>query len=101
MKLGVNLVLSDEPPLFLERVEVLGRFLAIFLMHQQKGIESLKLHPPFFALVFGLSECCAFLVKAAHVGVPSIGQRMINQHSCHLLGPRIVRHPEHIFCFEH
>ena len=78
VKLGINLVLSDEPPLFLECVEVLGRFLAIFFMHQQKGIETFELHPPFFALVFGLSECCAVFVKAAHVGVPPIGQRMIH-----------------------
>src|SRR6266496_2193 len=68
VKVGVNLVLSDEPPLFLKRIEVLGCFLAIFLMHQQKGIESLELHPPFLALVFRLAECCPFFVKATHVG---------------------------------
>src|SRR5437667_9535962 len=43
VKLGINLVLSDEPPLLLERVDVLGRFLAIFLMYQQNEIEALQL----------------------------------------------------------
>ena len=99
--LGIELILLDKVPLQLEGVEVHIGLTSIALVHQEQGVQTLELHPPFFGFAFRLAYGGAILIKAAQMFIPAVMKSMIDQHLGHAFGARVVAFAQHIFGFQH